>query len=84
MEALALKTVDELCPSHDERVELIGGEIVRRPMPRARHRRARSRVDRALGPFGGGAGPGGWLIFTEINVAFEAVELDLGPVLGLD
>ena len=34
MEALKLKTLDDLFLSPDERVELIGGEIVRRPMAR--------------------------------------------------
>jgi hypothetical protein len=34
VEVLKLKTLDDLLLSPDERVELIGGEIVRRPMAR--------------------------------------------------
>ena len=34
MEALELKTVEDLLLSEDERVELINGEIVKRPMSR--------------------------------------------------
>ena len=37
MEALKLKTLDDLLASSEERVELIDGEIVRRPMARAEH-----------------------------------------------
>ena len=37
MEALELKTTDDLLASPEERVELINGEIVRRPMARAEH-----------------------------------------------
>jgi Uma2 family endonuclease len=82
MEALALKTVQDLLLSSDERVELIGGEIVQRPMPRARHGKAQSRVDRALGPFDEGSGPGGWFIFTEISVAYEVHECPIHDLAG--
>lgn len=51
MEAVKLKTVDDLLISLDERVELIGGEIIRRPMTRFAHARAQSKTDRTLGPF---------------------------------
>ena len=37
MEALKLKTLDDLLLEPDERVELIDGEIVRRPMARSEH-----------------------------------------------
>ena len=43
-------------------VELIGGEIVRRPMTRARHARAQSQINRHLGTFDDGAGTRGWWI----------------------
>jgi Uma2 family endonuclease len=74
MEALALKTIEDLLLSPDERVELIGGEIVRRPMPRPRHGQAQGQVCRDLGAFTGGSDPGGWWIMTEISVAYEAHE----------
>jgi len=72
MEALQLKTVADLLTSPEERVELIGGEIVRRPMTRARHGRAQRRISQDLGPFDGGSSPGGWWILTEISVAYDA------------
>jgi hypothetical protein len=37
MEALKLTTLADLLAHPDERVELIGGEIVHRPMARAEH-----------------------------------------------
>jgi len=37
LEARKLKTVDDLLQSDDERVELINGEIVKRPMARSKH-----------------------------------------------
>jgi len=43
MAAPQLKTVQDLLLSPDERVELISGEIVRRPMTRARHARAKAK-----------------------------------------
>jgi Uma2 family endonuclease len=71
VEALKLRTIDDLLVSPEERVELIGGEIVRRPMARWQHARAQSRIDRGLAPFDHGSGPGGWWIATEVSVAYE-------------
>ena len=82
MEALQLKTVQDLLLSSDERVELIGGEIVRRPMTRARHARAQSQVNRHLGTFDDGVRPGGWWILTEISVAYEAHECPSHDIAG--
>ena len=59
MEALKLKTIDDLLMSPDERVELIGGEILRRPMARFAHGRAQNRTALTLGPFDAGDGSGG-------------------------
>ena len=82
MEALQLKTIQHLLLSSDERVELIGGEIVRRPMTRARHARAQSQVNRYLGTFDDGVRPGGWWILTEISVAYEAHECPCHDIAG--
>ncbi len=82
MEAIALKTVEDLLASPDERMELIGGEIVRRPMTRARHGRAQRRISRDLGPFDDGPTPGGWWILTEIGVAYEAHECPSHDLAG--
>jgi Uma2 family endonuclease len=82
MEALQLKTVQDLLASPDERVELIGGEIVRRPMTRARHGRVQRRVSRDLGPYDDGPSPGGWWIMTEISVAYDAHECPSHDLAG--
>jgi hypothetical protein len=73
VEALNLKTLDDLLLSPDERVELIGGEIVRRPMARFAH---------ALQE-------GDWRTIATLKdrertriPPFEAVELDLDALLG--
>lgn len=72
MEALKLKTVADLLTSPEERVELIDGEIVRRPMARIDHGMAQSNVSEELGPLKRRGGPGGWWIATEVSVAYEA------------
>ena len=72
MEALKLKTLDDLLASPDERVELIDGEIVRRPMARAEHGFAQGNTVAELDSFRRTAGPGGWWIASEISVHYEA------------
>jgi Uma2 family endonuclease len=71
MEAYKLKCVDDLLAYPDERVELIDGEIVRRPMARAEHGMVQNRASVELGPFDRKSGPGGWWILTEVSVAYE-------------
>ncbi len=84
MEALRLKTLDDLLSCPDERVELIAGEIVRRPMARFAHGRAQGRTARALGPFDAGGGPllGGWWLATEVSVAYEVHECPSHDLAG--
>ncbi len=84
MEALKLKTINDLFLSPDERVELIGGEILRRPMARFAHGRAQNRTALALGAFdaGDGSGGGGWWFATEISVAYEAHECPSHDLAG--
>ncbi|MBK1731145.1 Uma2 family endonuclease [Thiococcus pfennigii] len=79
MAAIQHETVQDLLLSSDE---LIDGEIVRRPMTRARHARAQSQVNRHLGTFDDGARPGGWWILTEISVAYEAHECPCHDIAG--
>jgi len=71
VEALKLQTVADLLVSPEERVELIEGEIVRRPTARAEHGAAQSNTAEELGPLKRRSGPGGWWIFTEVSVAYE-------------
>lgn len=82
MEARKLKTLDDLLASPEERVELIAGEIVRRPMARIRHAQAQSRASRELGPFDRGTGPGGWWILTAVSVAYESHECPSHDIAG--
>jgi len=77
MEAVQLKTVDDLLLSPDERVELIGGDLVRRPMTRFVHARTQGSTRGALHGLtrdGGAEGEGGWWIVTDVSVAYEAHE----------
>jgi Uma2 family endonuclease len=74
MEALKRYTVADLLAEPDERVELIDGEIVRRPMARGEHGMAQGAAREELGTFNRKSGPGGWWIATEISVAYWAVD----------
>jgi Uma2 family endonuclease len=71
MEALKLKTIDDLLESPEERVELIDGEIVRRPMARAEHGVVQVHAATELADFCRTAGPTGWWILSEVSVAYE-------------
>jgi Uma2 family endonuclease len=72
MEAPKLKTVADLIASPEERVELIGGEIVRRPMARVDHGMVQSNTAVELGPLTRPSGPGGWWIAIEVSVVYGA------------
>jgi Uma2 family endonuclease len=83
MEAFKLQTVADLLVHPDERVELIGGEIVRRPMARFVHGRAQGCTFRQLGPLDRSDGPGGgWWIATEVSVAYETHECPSHDLAG--
>jgi Uma2 family endonuclease len=71
MEARKLQTIADLLASPEERVELIDGEIVRRPMARAEHGVVQGNTREELGPVNRKSGPGGWWILTEVGVAYE-------------
>ncbi len=82
MEALKLKTLDDLLLEPDERVELIDGEIVRRPMARSEHGVVQSRAIVELGPFDRTAGPSGWWIITEVSVSYELHQCPSHDIAG--
>lgn len=71
MEALRLRTVDDLIQMEDERVELIDGEIVRRPMARFEHGLAQSALADEVRVLKRRGEPGGWWIVTEISVQYS-------------
>jgi Uma2 family endonuclease len=82
MEAHKLETVADLLASPEERVELIGGEIVRRPMARGEHAMVQGAAHDELSQFQRKDGPGGWWIATEISVAYEAHECPSHDLAG--
>jgi Uma2 family endonuclease len=82
MEERKLMTIDDLLLSPEERVELMDGEIVRRPMAPFEHGQVQSRASRELGPFDRRSGPGGWWIATEVSVAYEAHQCPSHDIAG--
>ncbi|MEZ5584749.1 MAG: Uma2 family endonuclease [Candidatus Competibacteraceae bacterium] len=71
MEARKLKTVDDLLQSDDERVELINGAIVKRPMARSEHALIQSNLSDEVSLFKRKDGLGGWWIMPEISVKYS-------------
>jgi Uma2 family endonuclease len=71
LEARKLKTVDDFLQSDNERVELIDGEIVKRPMARSEHALIQSSISDEVSPFKRKDGLGGWWIMTEISVKYN-------------
>jgi Uma2 family endonuclease len=82
MEARKLLTVADLVSHPDERVELIDGEIVRRPMARGEHGMAQGNTREVLGPLQHKDGPDGWWIAPEISVAYEAHQCPCHDLAG--
>lgn len=69
---------DVLAHPGERPVELIGGVIVDRAQPTFEHSDAQFAIGELLGPFrrkGGGQGPGGWWLGTEVDVLYETHEL---------
>ena len=82
MEAYNLKTLDDLLLSPEERVELIDGEIVRRPMARSEHGIVQGNTATELGTFSRKSGPGGWWIITEVSVGYEPHQCPSHDIAG--
>jgi hypothetical protein len=72
MDAVKLKTLADLFDVADERVELIDGEIVQRPMARIEHSFVQSNTVAELDSLRRTAGPGGWWIASEVGVHYSA------------
>jgi Uma2 family endonuclease len=66
--------------------EIIGGELVRKAVPSARHGSSQANLaGRLAGPYGrrpGGRSPGGWRFMTEVEVLFEDHEVYRPDVTG--
>lgn len=72
MEAKRLATLEDLWAAREERVELIGGAIVKRPMARSEHALIQSGIADEILPLKRRGGSGGWWIMPEISVAYDA------------
>jgi Uma2 family endonuclease len=70
VEAFQFKTVDDLLTANRERVELMNGEIIKRPMARSEHALVQSALADETSPFKRKSGSGGWWIMTEISVRY--------------
>lgn len=71
MAAPKLHTFDDLLDAADEQVELINGEIVKRPMARSEHALIQSGLSDEFVPLKRGGGRGGWWIMTEVSVRYS-------------
>src|SRR5690606_32234684 len=69
-----------------ERVELVSGEIVRPTSPSPEHGVAQAGLMEVLAPFrrrsGGGSGPGGWWLMTEVEVAYTGGDVYRHDAVG--
>ncbi|MCP4695697.1 MAG: Uma2 family endonuclease [Gammaproteobacteria bacterium] len=84
MEAKKLKTIDELEEAwlKDEKIELINGEIVKRPMAKAEHGAVQGDICGELSPFRRKSGPGGWWFMTEISVRYNEHQCPSHDIAG--
>lgn len=71
MEAPKPKTIDDLLASPGQRLELINGEIVRRPTARAPDGFVQGNTVAKLDAFRRTASPSGWGTLSEVSLAYE-------------
>jgi Uma2 family endonuclease len=72
-------------PEHDRFHEVVGGELVRKAMPSARHGNAQGAIRARLDSFHrrpGGKAPGGWWFLTEVEVELDRGEIYRPDVAG--
>lgn len=85
MEALKLKTSEDLEDAliQDERLELISGHIVRRPLPRSKHGKAQGEVFGELRPYNRKKDDeDGWVFMTEVDVQYNEFQRPTHDVAG--
>lgn len=84
MEAHKLKTVDDLEESlkQDERIELINGEIIKRPMARSEHALTQGNISRELDTYTRKKDNGGWWIMTEVSVQYNEHQCPIHDIAG--
>jgi Uma2 family endonuclease len=77
---------DLLALPADRAAEIVGGELVEKAMPSFEHGSAQSGLSGVLfgfrGPAGGGPGPGGWWLATEVEVEYESHEAYRHDLVG--
>jgi len=84
VEAYQLKTIDDLIEAQksDERLELINGEIIKRPMARAEHAFVQTWISGDLNPYIRKSGSGGWWIMSEISVQYNEHQCPVHDIAG--
>lgn len=85
MEAHKLKTIDDLMDAlkADERLELINGEIVKRPMARFEHGQVQFNLGDELGQLRRkGSGDGGWWFAAEVSVKYSEHQVPCHDMAG--
>nr|WP_194366155.1 Uma2 family endonuclease [Thiospirillum jenense] len=75
-------TLTDLLNTPADRVELIDGTIVQRPMARMEHGLVQHRASVELGPFDRPTGPSGWWIATEVSVHYAAHQCPTHDLAG--
>lgn len=84
MEAVKLKTVIDLerAIQQNERIELINGKIVKRPMAHPEHALAQSDLAGQFFPLSREPGDKGWWIMTEISVEYSEHHCPIHDLAG--
>jgi len=82
LEAKKLQTVDDLLRSPEERVELIDGEIVKRPMAGSDHALVQSSLSDEVAVLKRKDGPDGWWIMPEISVKYSQTQCPSHDLAG--
>jgi Uma2 family endonuclease len=84
MEAKKFKTSDDLEYAwiNDERVELIYGEIIKRPMARFEHGCVQREISGELHFLGRKGGSGGWWFATEVSVRYNEHNVPCHDIAG--
>ena len=84
MEVRKLKTTDELeeALKENERLELINGEIIKRPMARFEHGEVQGNLREELGEIRRSGRGGGWWFATEVSVRYNEYNAPCHDIAG--
>ncbi len=84
MEAHKLKNIDDLIEAlkTDDRLELINGEIVRRPMARFEHGQVQGNLREELGALRRKGNHSGWWFATEVSVKYSEHQVPCHDIVG--